>query len=134
MSLLVFQIGSFTWAVVSHPEIVKWCIPENNLFGPHDHTNEFIHSFRLCVDTISLYSYLWYPIFLNYFTLSQLSLFFYHNPLQMINLWAATRFQVLLVILIHTIDPLFGVMLLDNNNRSDESMFLLDESIFVFPD
>ena len=24
--------------------------------------------------------------FLNYFTLSQLSLFFYHNPLQMINL------------------------------------------------
>ena len=43
---------------------MKWCIPENNLFGPHDHTNEFIDSFRLCVGTISLYSYLWYPIFL----------------------------------------------------------------------
>ena len=37
-------------------------------------------------------------------------------------------------VLITTYDPSIGGMLLDNENKKDESIFLFDESIFIFLD
>ena len=49
---------SLNWVTVSLLEIVRRCIPENNLVGQLDHTVGFIDSFQFCVSLIALYSYL----------------------------------------------------------------------------
>ena len=69
---------SINWDTVSHAEIVKQCIPQNNLCGQHDHTNAFIDSFQFYVSLITLYSYLiWYQFFfVTLFSLFQLLWFF----------------------------------------------------------
>ena len=56
----IFKLKSFncSYSTLSHMEIVKKCIPENNIFGQHDHTNEFIDSFRFCVSLIAVCKYL----------------------------------------------------------------------------
>ena len=61
-------------------------------------------------------------------------MFFMHS-VQMINIWDTKKF---LVTKFHdsitTYDPSIGGILLGNNNKSDESIFLFDESIFIFLD
>ena len=53
----------------------------------------------------------------------------------MINIWDTKKF---LVTKFHdsitTYDPSIGGILLGNNKKSDESIFLFDESIFIFLD
>ena len=50
----------------------------------------------------------------------------------MINIWVATFHDS--VILPNMINQSFDVILLDNNDRKDESIFLFGEFIFIFPD
>ena len=79
-SFVCYPFPSLNWVLklslgtVSHVEIMKRCIPENNLFGQQDHSIEFIDSFRFCLRLSPLYSYLWNPFF--FVTLSQLPCFF----------------------------------------------------------
>ena len=63
-------------------EIRKPCIPQNNLFGQYEHTNEFIESFWLCVSLIALYSSDTH----SFLILIPNFMFFLHNPLEMINI------------------------------------------------
>ena len=55
-------------------------------------------------------------------------MFFLHS-VQMINIWDTKKFNDLIT----TYDPWIGGILL-GNNKSDESIFLYDESIFIFLD
>ena len=59
-SLNQFIKLSLNWSLVSHMEIVKQCLPENNLFGQRDHTIDFIDCFQIFLSLRQLYHYIAY--------------------------------------------------------------------------
>ena len=94
-------------------------VSEFLISGQHDHTNEFILTHFEIVSVLSSY-------IATYDTRSFLLLY--------------PNFHVFSIHKCLTIedtrshdDALFGVILLDNNKKSDESIFLFDESIFILP-
>ena len=82
---LNWAIKLLNWVTVSLLEIVLRCIPENNLVGQLYHTVGFIDSFQFCVSLMTLYRYLFHPLFI--VSLSQLWCFFLYSLFQMIDIW-----------------------------------------------
>ena len=59
----------------SHVEILKRCIPENNLFGQNYHTIKFLNSFLFCTSLITLHTYDTYSFLLLYLSFHVFSTF-----------------------------------------------------------
>ena len=110
----------------------KRCIPENSLFGQHDHTIEYVLTQFDSASVFLHYITTYDPILFCYFMPT--FMFFLHS-LPMNNIW--DRWKNFLLLDSMTRLPRgssIGGILLGNNNKSDGSIFLFDESIFLFLD
>ena len=123
---------SLNWEAVSYMEIAKRWINQKNIFwSTWRYFGVLAHfDFVPVLTHYTVYSYLWYSFL--FVTLSQFSCFFW---IQCKWLTFEMRHTKKILIKFHgsitTYHPSISGILLINKSKSDESVFVLDESIFI---